>query len=340
MLRLLPFTFPAAMVACLLGLAPRLESAEMNNPTTEPSVQKVSYPNRAVTMAGNLYLPANLDKRKKYPAIVVTHPFGGVKEQAAGLYARKLAEQGFITLAFDASHYGESGGEPRLAEVPADRVEDIRSAVDYLSNYPNVDAQRIGALGICAGGGYTMNAAQTDHRIRAAAGVSTFDVGSARREGVGGTISYETRMKRLDEVAQQRIREAKGEPIRYISFLPESDAEAAANPSVTYREGYEYYMKIARHPNSTGKYAFTSLGLQMAFFPFEQIETISPRPVLLIAGAKADTLPMSEDAFHKAIEPKELYVIPQATHIDLYYKPQFVPQVVAKLTDFFGKALH
>ena len=270
---------------------------------------------------------------------MVTHPFGGVKEQAAGLYAQKLAEQGFIALAFDASHYGESGGEPRQAEVPTDRVEDIRSAVDYLSNHPQVDAERIGALGICAGGGYTLNAAQTEHRIKAAAGVSTFDVGTARREGVGNTISYETRMKRLEEIAQQRSREARGEPIRYLSFLPESDAEAAANPSVTYREGYEYYMKIARHPHSTGKYAFTSLGLQMAFFPFEQMETISPRPILLVAGSRADTLFMSQAGYNRAKEPRELFIVPGASHIDLYYKPEFVPAVVAKLKDFFGKAL-
>lgn len=326
------------LVLLLSGLGTRLEAAGSDS-HEDVTVQKVSFPHHTVKMVGNLFLPANLDKTKKHPAIVVTHPFGGVKEQAAGLYAQKLAEQGFITLAFDASHYGESGGEPRQAEVPTDRVEDIRSAVDYLTNYPQVDAQRIGALGICAGGGYTMNAAQTEHRIKAAAGVSTFDVGTARREGVGGTISFETRMKRLEEIAQQRSREARGEPVRYISFLPESDAEAAANPSVTYREGYDYYMKIARHPNSTGKYAFTSLGLQMAFFPFEQMETISPRPILLVAGSKADTLFMSQAAYNKAKEPRELFIVPGASHIDLYYKPEFVPGVVMKLKAFFGKAL-
>lgn len=326
------------LVLLLVGLATKMQAAA-GDTFREATMQKVSFPHQTLKMVGNLFLPANFDKTKKYPAIVVTHPFGGVKEQAAGLYAKKLAEQGFITLAFDASHYGESGGDPRQAEVPTDRVEDIRSAVDYLSNHPQVDAQRIGALGICAGGGYTMNAAQTEHRIRAAAGVSTFDVGTARREGVGHTISYEARMKRLEDIAQQRSREARGEPVRYISFLPESDAEAAANPSVTYREGYDYYMKIARHPNSTGKYAFTSLGYQMAFFPFEQMETISPRPILLVAGSKADTLFMSQAAYNKAKEPRELFIVPGASHIDLYYKPEFVPGVVTKLKDFFGKAL-
>jgi hypothetical protein len=302
-------------------------------------MERVTFPNKNITVVGNLFKPSGFDARKKYPAIVVTHPFGGVKEQTAGLYAQKLAEFGVITLAFDASYQGESGGEPRFVEMPATRVEDIRCAVDYLSNYPQVDESRIGALGICAGGGYTMNAAQTDLRIKAAAGVSTFDVGSARREGVGGTISYEDRVKRLVEVGEQRTREARGEPIRYISFVPETAEQAAAHPSRTYREGYEYYMKFARHPNSTGRYVFSSLGLQMAFFPFEQIDTVSPRPILLIAGSEADTAYFSKNAYDKAKEPKELVIIPDASHIDLYYKPQYVPQVLAKLKEFFGKHL-
>lgn len=122
--------------------------------------QKVTFSNGAVRMAGNLYLPAHYDRSRKYPAIVVAHPWGGVKEQASGLYAQQLASKGFITLAFDASHYGESGGRPRDLEDPADRVQDIRSAVGYLASLPQVDANRIGAVGICAGGGYTLHEAQ------------------------------------------------------------------------------------------------------------------------------------------------------------------------------------
>ena len=133
---------------------------------TSVTVQKVSFPHGTHQVVGNLFLPPGFDETKKYAAFPVTHPFGGVKEQTSGLYARHLAEQGFITLAYDASHYGESGGEPRLYEVPGDRVEDIRCAVDYLSNHPQVDPDRIGALGICADGGYTVNAAQTEYRSR------------------------------------------------------------------------------------------------------------------------------------------------------------------------------
>jgi fermentation-respiration switch protein FrsA (DUF1100 family) len=305
------------------------------------SVQKVSFPNKNITVLGNVYTPANFDKSKKYAAIVVVHPFGGVKEQTAGLYAQKLAEQGFITLAYDAAHQGESGGEPRLIEIPATRIEDIRSAVDYLSNLPQVDENRIGALGICTGGAYAINAAQTELRIKAVAGVSVFDLGRARREGVGGTISYEERMKRLAEVGKQRTRETRGEPVLFVPVVPDSADQFTDKTPALYREGYEYYRTPrAQHPNSPNRYMFTSLGLQMAFFPFEQVETISPRPILMVAGSRADTIYFSQDAYEKAKEPKELFVIPGASHIDLYDKPQYVTQTVEKLREFFGKALH
>lgn len=299
---------------------------------------KVSFKNNNVTMVGNLYLPANFDKSKKYPAIVVAHPWGGVKEQTSGLYARKLAEQDFIALAYDASHYGESGGEPRFMENPTDRVEDIRSAVDYLSNHPQVDENRIGALGICAGGGYTISAAQTDFRIKAVAGVSTYDVGAASREGLGtsAALSYEDRMKILQEVGKQRTREARGENVRIDKLIPDPDDKTL--PFL--REAYDYYCTPrGQHPNATGNFRFTSTGLLMAFFPFEQIETISPRPLLLIAGSEAETLYFSQNAYEKAKDPKELFILPGASHFDMYDKPQYVTPAVEKLAEFFGKNL-
>jgi len=305
------------------------------------TMETVSYPHGRHQVVGNLFLPSVFDKAKRYPAVIVTHPFGGVKEQAAGVYARKLAEQGFIALAYDASHYGDSGGEPRLYEVPGDRVEDIRCGVDYLSIRPQIDENRIGALGICAGGGYTVNASQTEYRIKAVATVSAFDVGSARREGVPrGLITYEQRVQRLKEIGAQRTREARGEPLRMINFVPASADEITPATPQLYREGYDYYCTArAQHPNAPGKYVFTSLGLQMAFFPFDQVETISPRPLLMIVGSNADTKYFSEEALAKAKAPKELFVIPGATHIDLYDRPQFVTPAVAKLTDFFRTAL-
>src|SRR6516165_11277426 len=146
-------------------------------------MERVTFSNRGKQVVGNLFTPTDAKPETPGAAIVVTRPFGAVKEQVSTLYAEMLTERGFITLVFDAAYQGESGGEPHFTESPASRVEDIRCAVDYLTNRPEVDPERIGALGICAGGGYTVNAAQTEHRIKAVAGVSTFDIGSARRSG-------------------------------------------------------------------------------------------------------------------------------------------------------------
>jgi len=301
---------------------------------------KVSFKNNNVTMVGNLYLPANFDKSKKYPAIVVAHPWGGVKEQTSGLYARNLAEQGFIALAYDASHYGESGGEPRFMENPTDRVEDIRSAVDYLSNHNQVDEKRIGALGICAGGGYTISAAQTDLRIKAVAGISTYDVGAAAREGLKNVwpVSDAQRIQILKDAALQRTKEARGEAARIDKLLPTSTPPATAPQFI--RDAYDYYNTLrGRQPNATGNFRFTSTIRQMEFFPFEHIETISPRPLLLIAGSEAETLYFSQNAYEKAKDPKELFIITGASHFDMYDKLQYVTPAVAKLAEFFGKNL-
>lgn len=305
-------------------------------------VERVSYPNRntQTQIAANLFKPENFDPSKKYPAIVVTHPIGGVKEQTAGLYALRMAEQGFLTLAYDASYQGDSGGLPRLMELPSARVDDISSSIDFLATLPNVDHARIGALGICGGGGYVVNAAQTELRIRAVATVSAADIGDLRRSGLANNRSYEERMKLLQEAVAQRSREARGEPIRLVPTVPESTKDFTANTPVMYREGYEYY-KTARgqHPNAPTRAVFSSLPAQMSFFAFDQIETISPRPILMIAGAKADSLYTSENAIIRANEPKELFLVPGATHIDMYDKPQYVTPAVEKLNTFFQKNL-
>ena len=189
------------------------------------TIERVAYPARNIgtTIVANLFKPAGFQASRRYAAIVVTHPFGGVKEQTAGLYALRLAEQGFVTLAYDASYQGESGGEPRLMEVPAQRLDDISCAVDFLVRHPHVDAERIGSLGICAGGGYALCNAATELRVKAVAAVSTFNLGEARREGMG-TISYEQRMKRLKDAGEARSREARGEPVQLVPVVPDSPA--------------------------------------------------------------------------------------------------------------------
>ncbi|MCU1752744.1 alpha/beta hydrolase [Pseudomonas sp. 6D_7.1_Bac1] len=302
-------------------------------------LERVTFPNTAANtlVAGNLFKPAGMDSSKRYAAIVVGHPFGGVKEQTSGLHAQKLAELGYVALAFDASHWGDSRGEPRNTEVPSTRVGDYSACIDFLSNHPQVDAQRIGVLGICGGGGYAVSAAQIDHRIKAIATVSMYDMGRARRQGLGDTLTYEQRMKILDDVAQQRTKEARGEPRRDISPIP---TEIDANTPKIVREFYDYYLTPrGQHPHANNLYAFTSLAPMMNFFPFAQIETISPRPLLMIVGENAESAYFSQDAFSKAVEPKELFVVPGATHVDLYDRPAYTQQSIEKLNAFFTRHL-
>ena len=302
-------------------------------------IERVTYSNRSAQtlIAANLFIPPGADKNKKYAGIVVGHPFGGVKEQTAGVYALRLAEMGFVTISFDASHYGDSSGQPRHIEVPSTRVEDYSAGVDFLSTHPLVDEYRVGVLGICGGGGYSVSAAQIDHRIRALATVSMYDMGRARRQGLGDAISYQQRMKTLDEIGRQRTKEARGEPRRDINALPDTVSEHT--PPIV-REFLDYYRTPrGQHPNSTSGYSFTSLAPMMNFFPFLQIETISPRPILLIVGEKAESAYFSKDAYDKAVDPKELFVIPGATHVDLYDRPQYVGKAVEKLTNFYTQYL-
>lgn len=314
--------------------------ADLNNPRiiNGVKVEKVSFLNRfLINVAGNLYLPPNYDANKKYSAIVVGHPFGGVKEQTSGLHAQKMAELGYITLAFDASHYGESGGYPRYIESPETRVEDFSAAVDFLSNHLAVDENRIGVIGICGGGGYSVSAAQIDHRIKAVATISMYDMGRARRQGLGDVITYEQRMKTLDEIGEQRTREFRGEPRKDIVAIPTSLSE---NDTENTREFFDYYRTPrGQHPNSTASYSYTSLAPMMNFFPFAQIETISPRPLLFIVGERAVSAYFSEDAYNKAAEPKELFVVPGASHVDLYDRPEYMSVSLPKLDAFFKQNL-
>ena len=301
--------------------------------------QKVTFHNRfLIDVVGDLYFPANYDSAKKYAAIIVGHPFGGVKEQTSGLHARKLAEMGYVTLAFDASYYGESGGYPRRMESPEVRVEDFSAAVDFLSNHPAVDTNKIGVIGICGGGCYSVNATQIDHRIKALATISMYDMGRARRQGVGDTQTYEQRMAILDELGRQRTAEYGGATRRDIRALPEKVDENTPKFAIDFLDYYDNPQR-GQHPNSTGYYSYTSLAPMMNFFPFAQIETISPRPVLFIVGENAVSKYFSEDAYEKAAEPKELFVVPEATHVDLYDQPKYLKITIPKLDAFFKQYL-
>ena len=333
-----------AAILCVLtsmfrfGIVAEAQAVAPPAPSDKVTVEKVTFKNRLlIDVVGNLYIPKNINKSQKHRAIVVGHPFGGVKEQTSGLHAQKLAEMGYVTLAFDASHYGESGGMPRYIEVPSTRVEDFSAAVDFLSNHALVDKERIGVLGICGGGGYSISAAQIDHRIKAVATISMYDMGRARRQGLGDTISYEQRMKTLDEIGEQRTKEGQGQARRDIAAIPEKLSD---NDTENTREFFDYYRTPrGQHPNSTTSYSFTSLAPMMNFFPFAQIETISPRPILMIVGERAVSAYFSEDAYSKAAWPKELFVVSGASHVDLYDVPRYMNQSLKKLDIFFSRNL-
>ena len=306
--------------------------------------KKVSFKKFNLNLAGLLFLPDNFDEGvnagKKYPAIVVSHPGGGVKEQTSSLYSWNFARAGYVALAFDAAYQGESDGEPRFLEDPTSRVEDIRAAIDYLVTLPYVDENRIGAMGICAGAGYTMSAVQTELRIKAAAGVSTWNIGYSARKGYPGCKDPDYMKKLLQSVADERTREARGGEVKYAEYVPEPD-EIDENTSTILREASEYYRTPrCGYPTSQNKMLFVGQDKLAAFDAFEMIDTVSPRPLLFIVGSKADTIYFSEMAYEKAKEPKELYKIEGATHIDLYDKPEFTSQAVGKMIDFFNKSLN
>ncbi|CAI1177630.1 alpha/beta hydrolase [Serratia quinivorans] len=300
----------------------------------------VSFPSDGANLAGHLYLPSGMDMTQCRPALVVVHPFGGVKEQTAGLYAKKLAERGFITLAFDARYQGESGGEPRYLEDPFARVEDIKNAVTYLSNHTQIDADKIGVLGICAGGGYVPFAAQTDHRIRAVATVSASDIGTLFREGLNGNAAPEVLASMLDESAKARTAEGQGEPPSYYNIVPDSAAEITPDTPSLYAEGSNYYRTSrAQHPNSPNLFLKQSVDRIAQYSSYDFIHLISPRPLLMIAGSEADTRYFSEMAVFRANEPKELFLIEGASHIALYDQPEYVNSAVEKITTFFAAHL-
>ena len=319
---------------------------EKNEPG-KVNIRPVEYKVNGIKAAANLYLPAGYDENdgKTYAAVTVAHPNGGCKEQVAGLYAQKLAELGYVAIACDARYQGASGGTPRLRDYPSNRIEDVSGMVDYLSTLKKVDKSRIGSLGICGGGGYTLAAAQTDKRIKAVATLSMFNSGRVRRNGFQDA-DVQGIQKRFQRAAEAREKELTGE-IVYEGFLPPNStdeqlrAKMAELPENTlYRDGIEYYGLSHRHPNATGSYTTESFMKLMAFDVEDRMDLIN-QPLLMIAGEKADTLYMTEDAFAKATgtQDKEIYQIKGASHIRTYWVPEYVDDAVKKLNTFFNKNL-
>jgi|tagenome__1003787_1003787.scaffolds.fasta_scaffold20901029_2 fermentation-respiration switch protein FrsA (DUF1100 family) len=304
--------------------------------------EKVTFKNQyRMTVAGNLFLPKERAKDAKLPSIVVGHPMGAVKEQSADLYATKMAEQGFAALSVDLSFWGESEGEPRNAVAPDVYAETFSAAVDYLGTRPFVDRKRIGAIGVCGSGSFVISAAKIDPRIKAIATVSMYDMGAASRHALNKSLTLEERKKLLEEAAEQRYAEFEGGKTKYTGGTVH---ELTKDTHPIQREFYDFYRtprgeftpkggspELTTHPTLSSNVKF------MNFYPFDDIETISPRPLLFITGDLAHSKEFSEDAYKRAAEPKELFLVKGAGHVDLYDRVTLIP--FDKLTAFFRDRL-
>ncbi len=308
----------------------------------EVTVQKVNFKNQyQMNVAGNMFIPKNLNGKKSNPAIVVGHPMGAVKEQSANLYATKMAEKGFVTLSLDLSFWGESAGQPRNAVSPDIYAEDFSAAVDFLSAQPFVDKERIGAIGICGSGSFVISAAKIDPRMKAIATVSMYDMGGVNRNGLKHSQTLDQRRAVIAQATQQRNVEFAGGETLYTSGTVH---ELDENTHPIQREFYDFYRTprgeftpassskdLTTHPTLTSNIKF------MNFYPLNDIETISPHPMLFIAGADAHSREFSEEAYKLAGQPKELVIIPGAGHVDLYDRVDLIP--FDKLTSFFQNNL-
>ncbi len=306
------------------------------------TLQKVTFRNQyQMKVAGNLFTPKNFNKSAKNPAIIVGHPMGAVKEQSANLYATKMAERGFVTLSLDLSFWGESEGQPRNAVSPDIYAEDFSAAVDFLGTQPFVDRERIGVIGICGSGSFAVSAAKIDPRMKAIATVSMYDMGAANRNALRKSLTLEQRKKIIAEASEQRYVEFSGGKTKYTSG---TDHELNENTHPIQREFYDFYRtprgeytpegsspELTTHPTLTSNVKFIN------FYPFNDIEMISPRPMLFIAGENAHSIEFSEDAYKLAAEPKELYIVKGAGHVDLYDRVNLIPW--DKLTSFFSNYL-
>ena len=301
-------------------------------------VQKVTFKNQyKMNIAGNLYLPKDMDKSKKHAAIIVGHPMGAVKEQSADLYAVKMAERGFVTMSVDLAFWGGSDGQPRNAVAPELYAETFSAAVDYLGTGPFADREKIGAIGICGSGSFAISAAKIDHRLKAVATISMYDMGAANRNGLNHSLTLAQRKQIIADAAEQRYVEFQGGATKYTSGTVHEITEKS-NPIE--REFYDFYRTprgeftpagssplLTTHPTLSSNTKF------MNFYPFNDIETISPRPLLFITGDQAHSKEFSEDAYKRAAEPKELYYVAGAGHVDLYDRVELIP--FDKLESFF-----
>jgi fermentation-respiration switch protein FrsA (DUF1100 family) len=301
--------------------------------------KKISFKNRyGILLSGDLYVPKNQDG-KALPALAISGPFGAVKEQSSGLYANQMAERGFIAIAFDPSFTGESGGEFRDIASSDINTEDFSAAVDFLGLQKNVDRNKIGIIGICGFGGFALNATAVDKRVKAVATTSMYDIPRVSSRGYYDKVTLEERTKTLEQMSEQRWKDAEaGSP----APGPRSNAEKLKGDEPQFvKEYFDYYRTPRgfheRSINSNGAWKSTS-GFSLMNMPIlTYMKEISPRPLLIIAGEKAHSRYFSEDIYKMADAPKELMIIPNAVHVDLYDKVDIIP--FAKLEAFFKENL-
>ncbi|WP_410221231.1 alpha/beta hydrolase [Pedobacter sp.] len=303
--------------------------------------QKVNFKNsnnQSIMMSAVINFPKGFDPNKKYAAIVVSHPGGGVKEQTAGLYARKIAEQGFLTIVYDASYQGESTGEPRQLENPYIRTEDISAVIDYLTTLPYVDSEKIGAMGICAGGGYTANAAINDHRIKAVAMVSAVNIGSMFRNGWENNVKDADALPYLLAGANARTNDASGAAIATMPLAPVKKEDA---PNAELEEAWEYYhTDRCQYPTAPGFATARSLAQIITYDAYHKAEAFFTQPLLTVVGSNAGSKWMSDELMDRAATAdKKMYVVEGANHMSLYDRENYVNEATAVLSSFFGDKL-
>ncbi|TXS92043.1 alpha/beta hydrolase [Parahaliea maris] len=304
-------------------------------------MEKISIKNlngQGTTLSAIIYFPEGFDGNQTYPALVVSHPGGGVKEQTAGLYAQHLAKHGLVTVAYDASYQGESSGEPRQLENPHVRTEDVSAVIDYLTTQPYIDAERIGAMGICAGGGYSANAAINDPRIKALATVSAVNIGQMFRNGWDNTVSDADASPLLAMGSQSRTSDAGNADLATLPLAPMRKEDA---PNAELAEAWEYYhTPRCEHPNAPGFMTARSLNQIITYDAYHKAEAFLTQPVLTVVGDAAGSKWMSDDLLERAASAdKQMHIVKGANHMSLYDVPEYVEEAVAALAPFFGRTL-
>lgn len=339
----------AAMLTLSAGMAQEntnpwglvYDNAITQNVAGKVQLRTVTYDVEGITVAANVYLPADYDAQQKRAAVLVSHPNGGVKEQVSGMFAQMLAEAGYIAIACDARYQGMSGGTPRGTDKPTFRIGDIRGMIDYISQFPGVDRKRIGAFGICGGGGYTIAAAQSDKRIKAVATLSMFNTGRVRRNGYCDSQLADVQ-ERLAKASEARQQEAEtGLAVYPPKREPMTEEQIKAMPFELYREGIFYYgTSRYAHANSGATAPLSSLLDLMLWDATDRMDLIG-QPLLMMVGEKADSRYMTDEAMDKATgtQDKTMVVVPGATHIQTYYVPEYVAQERAALVRFFDSKL-